>query len=145
MFQICFPDHCTYFPPKGGVFCGHMWPSKFFFKWHLPDFIMITWPSPDKKKHYFATCSFKSSSWRFTTAAQVKQRTQVRQQFQADIPKAFFGHDIFMASQWRVLLPTGGRKKNTTESCSFDQVGSKRKDIKNTKTEPSQQFAPQNS
>lgn len=38
MFQIFFPDHCTYFQQKG-VFSVDTCDQASFFEWHVPDFI----------------------------------------------------------------------------------------------------------
>lgn len=123
--------------PQRGCFLWTHVTKQAFFKWHVPDFI---WSHDHHMTKTHAASRAQVED--LQTAAQLKQKTQGKpavSSWNVTWKKSWHSKVIFWARHLHgftvkgVFAHRGGRKKNTTESCSFDQVGSKRKDIKNTK------------
>ena len=149
MFQICFPWSLDLFPPKGDVFCGHMWPSKLFSNDMFLtsyDHMTITWQKPTQLQELKLKIYKQQLNWNKKRRASQQFQAETSHEKNPDIPKLFFGHDIFMASQWRVFLPTGGEERKIPQSrVVLIKLEARGKTSRTQKTESSQQFAPQNS
>lgn len=105
--------------PQRGCFLWTHVTKQAFFKWHVPDFI---WSHDHHMTKTHAASRAQVED--LQTAAQLKQKTQGKPAVsswnvtwkKSWHSKVIFGHDIFMASQWRVFLPTGGEERKIPQS-----------------------------
>ena len=94
---------------------------------------MITWPSPDKKP-LFCNLQLQELKLKIYNSSSSETKNAGKTAVSSWHSKGIFGaRHLHGFTVKGVFAHGGGRKKNPTESCSFDQVGSKRKDIENTK------------